>query len=285
VDGFITELKGNHQSPVDLLTNKVPDIVAKQDMVSKALDMLQVKMGGEGKPSTDTPVAEPPKAEAAHEPAPAPAPVKEAKEVSAHEHEPAKEEAGHEHAPAKELAAHESPDPKAGTAHEPPKKGTDHEPVTAKETVAHEQMPAKEATAQEHAPTKERAKHETAPAKVEAAPVAEPVKAENQLEPATAKPITPAKAVVKDEPVSAKQAASGKWGVNLGAFKQEWFAKSKAAEYARQGVFAEVVPVPGKNSMMYRLRVGGFKNKAEANSNTARIKQALNLDSVWVSDN
>jgi len=69
------------------------------------------------------------------------------------------------------------------------------------------------------------------------------------------------------------------------AFKQEWFAKSKAAEFARLGVFAEVIPVHEKNTTMYRLRVGGFKSKADAFSNTDRIKKTLNLDSVWVSDN
>ncbi|MDO9268819.1 MAG: SPOR domain-containing protein [Methylobacter sp.] len=216
VYGFITQLKENAQFPVDLLNNKVSDIVAKQDMVSKALDMLQVKMGGaEGKMPLKPLVAEPVKVESVHE-----------------------------HAPAKEENVH-------GIA-----------------------------------PTKERAKHEATPVKVEAVPETVPAKTEPEAVPA--KPITPPKTVVKEESIKpSKQTttAAAKWGVNLVAFKQEWFAKSKAAEFARLGVFAEVIPVREKNTTMYRLRVGGFKSKAEALSNTDRLKQTLNLDSVWVSDN
>jgi len=249
VYGFITELKGNPQIPVDLLNNNVSDIVAKQGMVSKALDMLQVKMGAEGKMPLESLVTEPHKAEAVHESAPA----KEGKIAPV----------------------------KTGTAPEQaPTKPT-------KEEVAHEHVSTKEEAAHEIAPTKERAKHEVAPAKVEAVPEIAPAKVKAQPEAVPATPITPPKAVVKEESVkpSKQTTAAAKWGVNLVAFKQEWFAKSKAAEFARLGVFAEVIPVHEKNTTMYRLRVGGFKSKADAFSNTDRIKKALNLDSVWVSDN
>ncbi|MCK9635065.1 SPOR domain-containing protein [Methylobacter sp. Wu8] len=234
VDGFITELKGNPQFPVDLLNHKLPDIVAKQDMVSKAMDVLQVKIGGpdvKPKPVSEPAVAVPPKVEVVHKPEPVkPEPVKEVKPQPV---TPAK--TGVEHAPAKEKNAHET------------------EPAPAKVEAAHETAAAKEKT---------------------------------QPETVKAKPIAAEKIVVKQEPVKEKrQEAPGKWGVNLVAFKQEWFAKSKAAEFARQGVFAEVIPVREKNTTMYRLRVGGFKSKQEAQANTDKIKRALNLDSVWVSDN
>ncbi|MGZ8173968.1 SPOR domain-containing protein [Methylobacter sp.] len=249
VYGFITELKGNPQIPVDLLNNNVSDIVAKQAMVSKALDMLQVKMGAEGKMPLESLVTEPHKAEAVHEPAPA----KEGKIA------PVKTGTSPEQAPTK----------------------------PTKEEVAHEHVSTKEEAAHEIAPTKERAKHEVAPAKVEAVPETAPAKVKAQPEAIPATPITLPKAVVKEEPVkpSKQTTAAAKWGVNLVAFKQEWFAKSKAAEFARLGVFAEVIPVHEKNTTMYRLRVGGFKSKADAFSNTDRIKKTLNLDSVWVSDN
>jgi len=244
VYGFITELKGNSQIPVDLLNSNVSGIVAKQGMVSKALDTLQVKMGWEGKMLLESLVAEPPKVDAVHEPAPA-------KEVNAHEIAPVK---------------------------------TEHAPI--KEDVAHEHVATKE---DKIAPTKERAKHEAAPVKkVEAVPVPEiaPAKVKAKPETAPAKPIIPPAAVLKEETVEpSKQSSAGKWGINLVAFKQEWFARSKAAEFARLGVFAEVIPVYEKNTAMYRLRVGGFKSKAEAMSNTNRIKKTLNLGSVWVSDN
>jgi hypothetical protein len=248
VYGFMTQLKETPQFPVDLLNNKVSEIVAKQDMVSKALDRLQIKIGGEeGKITFKPLVAEPAKVEAAHEPV------------------VAKEEHGHESATTK-----------AETQVHAPVKGE----------VAQEHAATKGKTAQDVVvPAKEKSKQEAAPAKVEAAPEPAPAKAQSEAVPV--KPIVPPKAVVKGESVTANKqtATAGKWGVNLVAFKQEWFAKSKAAEFARRGVFAEVIPVHEKNITMYRLRVGGFKSKAEAFSNTDRIKNTLNLDSVWVSDN
>ncbi|WP_340122148.1 SPOR domain-containing protein [Methylobacter svalbardensis] len=228
VYGFITELKGNPQFPVDLLNTKVPDIAVKQDRVSKALDMLQAKIGdSEEKWSLASSDVEPAKVEVE----PAPAPVKDG---NVQEHEP-----------------------------------------TKKEGVAHE-----------HAPIKEKAMHGTAPAKAEVIPEAVPAKVKAKPETVTAKPAYATKSVIKQDARRViKQEVDGKWGVNLIAFKQEWFAKSKAAEFARLGVIAEVVPVREKNVTMYRLRAGGFKSKAEAVSNTAKLKKALNLDSVWVSDN
>ncbi|MDO9424063.1 MAG: SPOR domain-containing protein [Methylobacter sp.] len=225
VYGFITELKGNPQFPVDLLNTKVPDIAAKQDRVSKALDMLQAKIGDlEEKVSLAPSDVEPSKVEAEHEPAPV-------KEGNAQEYAP-----------------------------------------TKKEGVAHEHAPIKDKT--------------IAPAKAETLPEVVPAKVKAKPETVTAKPAYATKSVIKQDARRViKQEAYGKWGVNLIAFKQEWFAKSKAAEFARLGVIAEVVPVREKNVTMYRLRVGGFKSKAEAVSNTAKFKKALNLDSVWVSDN
>jgi cell division septation protein DedD len=250
VYGFITQIKETPQFPIDLLNNKVSDIVVKQDMVSKVLDRLQVKIGGEeGKISFKPLVTEPAKVE----------PV------------PAKEEQAHEIAPTKAKV-------------EAVKEGAAQGHAATKEQAVHNVIaPVKEKTKQEAAP----AKQEVTPTKVETTAESIPAKAKTQPEAVPAKPITPPKADVKEEPVKASQqaATAGKWGVNLVAFKQEWFAKSKAAEFARLGVFAEVIPVHERNSTMYRLRVGGFKSKAEAFSNADSIKKTLNLDSVWVSDN
>jgi cell division protein FtsN len=258
VYGFITQIKETPQFPIDLLNNKVSDIVVKQELVSKALDMLQVKIGGEqGSIAFKPLVTGPVKVE--------PVPVKE---EQAHELAPAKAESSHEHAPTKPEAVKE-----AAPEHAATKDQAVHD-VTA---------PVREKAKQEAAP----AKQEVTPAKVEAAPKSVPAKAKIQPEAVPAKPIAPPQVVVKEEPVKASQqaASAGKWGINLVAFKQEWFAKSKAAEFARLGVFAEVIPVRERNSTMYRLRVGGFKSKAEAFANTDSIKKTLNLDSVWVSDN
>ncbi|MDI1232197.1 MAG: SPOR domain-containing protein [Methylobacter sp.] len=249
VYSFITELKGNPQFPVDLLTTKVPDITVKQDRVSKALDMLQVKIGDlEEKVSLAPLDVEPAKVEVE----PAPAPVKE---------------------------------------------GNTQEHVLAKDGITNEHVLAKDGITNEHGQIKEKAIHETAPAKVAVIPEILPAKVETKPEVVlakekvkpkmvTAKPAYAAKPVSKPDARQAiKQQAYGEWGVNLIAFKQEWFARSKAAEFARLGVFSEVVPVREQNVTMYRLRVGGFKSKADALSNTAKLKKSLNLDSVWVSDN
>jgi cell division protein FtsN len=80
------------------------------------------------------------------------------------------------------------------------------------------------------------------------------------------------------------QSTNAHWSVNLIAFKQDWYAKSKAAEFAQKGVPVEVIPVDVNGVVWYRLRVAGFKNRAEADSYAARIKKALNLSSVWVGD-
>jgi hypothetical protein len=266
VYGFITQIKETPQFPIDLLNNKVSNIVVKQDMVSKALDMLQAKIGGEeGKIAFKPLVTEPVKVE--------PVTAKKVEPVTAKEEQireiaPAKAEASHEHAPARTEAVKE-----AAPGH-----------AAAKDQAVHEVVaPVKEKAKQEAAPVKQ----EVTPAKVEAAPKSVAAKAKIQPEAVPDKPIAPPQVVVKEDPVKASQqaASAGKWGINLVAFKQEWFAKSKAAEFARVGVFAEVIPVHERNSTMYRLRVGGFKSKAEAFANTDSIKKTLNLDSVWVSDN
>lgn len=267
VYGFITQLKEAPQFPVDLLNNKVSDIVAKQDLVSKALDMLQVKIGGEeGKIAFKPLVTEPAKVQAVHEPA------------------PAKEEQERDIASAKAEAVHGPAPGKAETAKEGDVKGHD----AAKQPAVHDVIaPVKDPAKPEAMPAKVESAPESMPAKAKAQPEAVAAKAKSQSELVSAKPTTPPKAVVKEEPVKASQPAAinGKWGVNLVAFKQEWFAKSKAAEFARLGIFAEVIPVHEGASTLYRLRVGGFKSKAEAYSNADSIKKALNLDSVWVSDN
>ncbi len=258
VYGFISELKAPPQFPVDVLNNKVLDIVVKQNRVSKALDVLQVKMG------MPPVVAESPNAEAEHE-----------------------------HPATKEVVAHESSSASVKESHAPVKTEAKHEHPVAKEVVAHKSASAlsKESATHEHAPIKERASHKTTTAKVDAKAEtkedARKVEPETSSAPAKVKTqaeVTKVKSVTTKESVL-NQVITGKWGVNLVAFKQEWFAKSKAAEFARQGIFAEVIPVHEKNSTMYRLRVGGFKSKQEASSNTDRIKKSLNLDSVWVSDN
>jgi cell division protein FtsN len=275
VYGFISDLKGNTQLPVDLFDKKVADLVAKQDMVSKALAMLQVKMGDALDKVSIEPIAlETHKPEVAQERvvlAPTSVPVP-AKEIA-----PVKTEAAH-------VQVKEAVDLLSS------KKEALKEIATNKEKAKLETVPTKIETKPEASPTKPEIKPETksekSPSKVPVTSAPVKVKAEPEVVTAKPKPTVAPIAIVKPEPEKAKkQQVSANWGVNLVAFKQEWFAKSKAAEFARQGIYAEVIPVQGNNLTLYRLRVGGFKNKAEATASKDRIKKILNLDSVWVSDN
>ena len=77
------------------------------------------------------------------------------------------------------------------------------------------------------------------------------------------------------------QAAAG-WFVNLTAYKELTYAKSKAAKYIKKGIPVKVMSVDMNNTIWYRLKVGGFKNKEEATSYAAKIKKSLNLNSVSV---
>ena len=75
------------------------------------------------------------------------------------------------------------------------------------------------------------------------------------------------------------------WSVNLAAYKDLSSAKTKAATLVKKGVPVKVVANAKNNTTRYRLRVGGFKNKAEAASYSAKIKKSLNLNSVVVDNN
>ncbi len=72
------------------------------------------------------------------------------------------------------------------------------------------------------------------------------------------------------------------WAVNLVAFKQDWYAKSEAQEFAGKGVPAKVSKTETKGENWYRLSVDGFKTQYEAAAYAAKVKKTLNLDSVWV---
>lgn len=75
------------------------------------------------------------------------------------------------------------------------------------------------------------------------------------------------------------------WAVNLIAFKQDWYAKRKAEEFAAKGVPAKVSKTESKGENWYRLSVDGFKSQYEAAGYAAKVKKTLNLDSVWVTRN
>jgi hypothetical protein len=75
------------------------------------------------------------------------------------------------------------------------------------------------------------------------------------------------------------------WSVNLISYKEKSYAKSKAAKFVQKGVPVKVMAVDVNNATLYRLKVGGFKNKLAATSYASKIKKSLNLNSVSVNSN
>lgn len=87
--------------------------------------------------------------------------------------------------------------------------------------------------------------------------------------------------VHKDSPKK-PEVIEEKWVVNLVAFKQDWYAKRKAEEFAAKGIVAKVSRNDSKGDVWYRLTVDGFKSQYDAAAYAAKAKKTLNLDSVWV---
>lgn len=106
----------------------------------------------------------------------------------------------------------------------------------------------------------------------------------------TAKDKVKSKNIKEKEIVSAtikpqKPVPAGKYSVNVISYQQEWFAQSKAAEFKQKGIPVEVAPVDINNyATRYRLKVPGFKSKAEANAYAAKMKKSFNLNETWVSE-
>lgn len=133
------------------------------------------------------------------------------------------------------------------------------------------------------------------------APVAAPVKLEAATKPAlkpskvtppkqerpprvVAEVVKPKPKVVAENEPAAQVPPAGRWVANLVSFRQDWYAQGKAAEFARQGIYVQVVPVQVKGETWYRLRSNNFASKNDAQNFAAKAKRQLNLTSVWVAD-
>ncbi|MBE0471179.1 MAG: SPOR domain-containing protein [Methyloprofundus sp.] len=81
-----------------------------------------------------------------------------------------------------------------------------------------------------------------------------------------------------------KRVVAQEWVVNLVSFKQRWYTDKKVQEYKQKGIPAEVVSVDVQGVEWFRVRVVGFKDKAEAEVYALKMKKSLNLNSVWVSE-
>jgi cell division protein FtsN len=99
----------------------------------------------------------------------------------------------------------------------------------------------------------------------------------------------PSEAVVKrgsaEKKAKNKARTAAGWSVNLTAYKDPSYAKSKTAKFLQKNIPVKVIAVNMNNTTWYQLKVGSFKNKEEATSYAAKIKKSLNLNSVSVGNN
>jgi cell division protein FtsN len=102
---------------------------------------------------------------------------------------------------------------------------------------------------------------------------------------ATQQPVKLNASTIKIAPQKAPLTTAADWTVNLLALREKDDANSKAAEFAKKGVPVEVIEVKVNRQTWYRLRVSGFSNQDEATAYAGRAKNALNLNSVWVTKN
>jgi len=99
----------------------------------------------------------------------------------------------------------------------------------------------------------------------------------------------------KPSEITAKKASAEKkvnnthsstgWTVNLTAYEDPIYAKRKAEKFIQKGIPVKVIAVDMNNKTWYRLKVGGFNDKEEATSYAAKIKESLNLSTIFVDKN
>ncbi len=100
--------------------------------------------------------------------------------------------------------------------------------------------------------------------------------------------ITPEKILVEPEDDisdigTADNAQIKEWVVNLNSYEQLWEADKKIEELKEKGVVTEMIIVSVRGVRWYRIRITGFKTKAEASSYAATIKEILKVSHAWVS--
>ena len=74
------------------------------------------------------------------------------------------------------------------------------------------------------------------------------------------------------------------WSVNLTAYEDLSYAKSKAEKFIQKGIPVKVIAINRNNTTWYWLRVNGFKDKEKATSYAVKIKETLNLNTISVSN-
>ncbi|MCI0668445.1 MAG: SPOR domain-containing protein [Methylococcaceae bacterium] len=83
-------------------------------------------------------------------------------------------------------------------------------------------------------------------------------------------------------PLSEKTRAQAGWSVNLMSLTEMAIAKKEQEKMRKKGVSAEIQPTKVSGRTWYRVRVGGFKTKQEAQKFAESTKKKLGLAGTWV---
>lgn len=74
------------------------------------------------------------------------------------------------------------------------------------------------------------------------------------------------------------------WYLNLVSFKDLNEAKLKSVEFMKKGILTEINKVKVNNENWYRLRVGGFTSREQADGYAKKIRKTLHLNAMWIAD-
>ena len=108
-------------------------------------------------------------------------------------------------------------------------------------------------------------------------------KKSNETAPVAAKSKIPVKPKLPPKPsIKPKASSSGAWSVNLMSLTDATIARQQLASIRGKGVSAEIKPAEISGRTWYRIRVGGFKSKQDAQKYAKAVAKKLGLASTWV---
>jgi len=96
----------------------------------------------------------------------------------------------------------------------------------------------------------------------------------------SAKP--PVHAITPQTEITAMQAETDDWVVNLSSHAKEALARSEQARLQKAGIHAEIHTATIKNKTWYRIQVTGFATKNEAKERLREIEQRSDIKGAWI---
>lgn len=114
------------------------------------------------------------------------------------------------------------------------------------------------------------------------APVAKETKPApaKETKPAPTKPADSSKAEPAKAESTPKAVANGKWVVQLGSFSDELNARGLQKSVSEAGFKVYVEPLFAKKGTVWRVRVGPFASRDDANKATERLRERLGRDGL-----